>query len=143
MAETVTNRGAYRILNGGMASMDLRIAVILGTQTGVHNKDLNTLSELDAVSGVSFHTERLALTGEAITEDDTDDRAELDSGNPSFAAAPGVTAQGIALFDEPGSSPTDATRDLIAIYTTGFPQPMDGGLNVTITDLLRAVPQSA
>lgn len=141
MAETVTNRGAYRALAALLADIDGRVLAFTGTQTGVHSKDLNTVADLDAVTSVVIHSERIALTSEAVTEDDTDDRAELDTANVSFAAAPAVTAQGVALYDE--GNGTDAGRDLIAIYTTGFPQPMDGGLNITVADLLRAVPQSA
>lgn len=138
MAETVTNRGKYRALLALMGAVDARMLVITGTQTGVNNPDLSTVADLDAVTGVSIHTERVALTGETVTQDDANDRASYDSGNVTFVAAPGVTAQGVAVYAEPATTPTDATRDLIAIYTSGFPQPLDGGLTITIADLLRA-----
>lgn len=136
MAETYTNRGKYRALNALNAASDLRLLAFTGTQTGVSNPDLSTVADLDAVSGVSIHSERLTLTGKSVTQDDTNDRAALDSANASFSAAPGVTAQGVALYDE--GNGTDAGRDLIAVYTTNFPKVMDGGLNVTIADLIRA-----
>jgi hypothetical protein len=138
LAETVTNRGKARILNGDtpLDSADLRALIILGTQTGVNDPDLNTVADLDAVSGVSIHSERLALASLTVTENDTDNRADADAANLTFAAAPGVTAQGLAIYDEGGGA--DATRHLVTIHTTGFPQPMDGGLVVTITDYLRA-----
>lgn len=135
MAETVTNRGKFLAFNGGYASLDLRMLVILGTQTGVNDPDLNTVADLDAVSGVSIHSERIALTGETITEDDTNNRVALDSNNVSYAASPATTAQGVAVYDEGGG--TDATRQLLSIYTTGFPVPMDGGLTVNVADLIR------
>lgn len=135
MAETTTNRGKYLIVQSALATLDLRILVILGTATGVNDPDLNSVADLDAVSGVSIHSERIALTGEAYTENDTNDRAEADASNVAFAAAPGVTARGVAIYDE--GNGTDAGRQVIAIFTTGFPQPMDGGLNVTINDWLR------
>lgn len=138
MAETVTNRGKARALQALLAALgaNAQLVVITGTQTGVNSTTINTVADLDAVSGVSIHTERATLTGGAVTEDDGNNRAALDYGNVSFAAAPGVTAQGVALVD--GSGGSDAARDVLAVYTTGFPVPMDGGLNVTITDLLRA-----
>lgn len=136
MAETVTNRGRYRALDALVDASDLRMLVILGTQTGVNSADLSTVADLDAVSGVSIHSERIALTSETVTQDDANDRAALDSANVTFASAPGVTAQGVAVYDEGAGA--DAGRDLIAVYTTGFPQPMDGGLTVTVSDLLRA-----
>lgn len=137
MAETVTNRGKTRILAGDtiLDSSDLRMLVILGTQTGVNDPDLNFLADLDAVTGVSFHTERIALASLTVTEDDVNNRANADAANVVFAAAPGVTAQGVAIYQQ---VTTDADSPVIAIYTTGFPQPMDGGLTVNIADWLRA-----
>ncbi|HEU0041408.1 MAG TPA: hypothetical protein VFQ15_03555 [Jiangellaceae bacterium] len=135
MTETGTNRGRYLALNAGLSGLDLRMLVILGTQTGVSDPDLNTVADLDAVTGVSIHSERIALTGETITEDDTNNRAAADANNVSFAAAPSTTAQGVAIYDE--GNGTDAGRQLIGIYTTGFPVPMDGGLTVQIADYLR------
>ena len=138
MAETVTNRGKARILAGDtpLDSADLRMLVFTGTQTGVNDPDLNTVADLDAVTGVAIHSERIALSSPTVTEDDTNNRANADAANVSFAAAAGVTAQGVAIYDEGGGA--DSSRHIIAIYTTGFPQPMDGGLNVTISDWLRA-----
>jgi hypothetical protein len=135
MAETATNRGKYLMATAGVNGLDLRMLVFTGTQTGTADPDLNTVADLDAVSGVSIHSERIALASETVTEDDTNNRANLDAANVSFAAAPGVTAQGVAIYDE--GNGTDAGRQLFFIYTTGFPQPIDGGLNVTISDYAR------
>lgn len=140
MSETVTNRGAYLIGTVGLNNLDLRMCAFTGTQTGVHNKDLNTVADLDAVSGVAIHSERLTLTGETVTEDDTDDRAEADSSNLSFAPAVGVTAQGVAIYHEAAAA--DVSREIVAIYTTGFPQVMDGGLNITVNEYLRLAGQT-
>lgn len=135
MAETITNRGKHLALNGGWAALDLRMCVFTGTQTGANDPDLNFVSDLDAVSGISIHSERIALASESYTEDDANNRENADAGNVTFAAAPGVTAQGVAIYDE--GSASDATRAIIAIYTTNFPQPMDGGLVVNISDFAR------
>lgn len=134
MAETVTNRGKYLLAHSGMNGRDLRMCVFTGTQTGTNDPDLNTVADLDAVSGVSIHSERIALANESVTEDDTNNRVNLDSDNVSFAAAPGVTAQGVAIYVEGAN---DAAREVVTIHSTGFPQPMDGGLTVTIADWLR------
>lgn len=131
MAETVTNRGALIIGNGDapLDSADLRACVFTGTQVGVHDADLNTVADLDAVTGVEIHAERVALTSESITEDDTNNRAQATADAFSFAPAAGVTAQGIAIYLEGAS---DAARQILTIHTTGFPQPMDGGLDITL-----------
>jgi hypothetical protein len=134
MAETFTNRGKLRLAETGINSKDFRMCVFTGTQTGVHDPDLNFVSELDAVTGVAIHAERIALTGEAATEDDTNNRVNIDAGDVTFAASPGTTAQGVAIYTEGAN---DAARELWAIYTTNFPQPMDGGLVVAIADWLR------
>jgi hypothetical protein len=106
-----------------------------GTAVGTNDPDLNTVADLDAVAGVSIHTERIALAGETVTQNNVLDRAEYDSNNVTFSPSPATTAQGVAIYDEGGG--TDATRDLIAVYSTGFPQPIDGGMIVNIADLIR------
>ena len=136
MAETVTNRGKYLLTKTGSDNITWRMCAFTGTQTGANDADLNTVADLDAVSGISIHSERLTLASVTVTEDDTNDRAALDCANASFAAAAGVTAQGVAIYHE--GTGADSGRELIAIYTTGFPQPMDGGLNITINDFIRS-----
>jgi hypothetical protein len=134
MAETVYNRGKYLLAHSGMNGRDLRMCIILGTTTGIGDVDLNTVSELDAVSGVSIHSERIALANESVTEDDTNNRVNLDADAAVFAAASGVTAVAAAIYVEGAN---DAARELVTSYTTGFPAPMDGGLTVNIADWLR------
>jgi hypothetical protein len=134
MAETVTNRGKFRAVNGGLSGADLRMCYFTGTQVGTADPDLNTVADLEAVAGVTVAAERFTLANKTIVEDDVNNRVNLDADNATFSAAPGVTAQGVAVYIE---GATDALRDLVAIYTTGFPQPVDGGLTVTIADWLR------
>lgn len=140
MAETVTNRGKYRAMLALLNALGANayMGVIVGNATGVNSATINTVADLDGLNAgaTNIHTERKALTGGAATEDDANSRAAMDFADVSFAAAAGVSALGVFLFDNSGG--TDATKDVIAIYTTGFPQPMDGGLNIAIADLLRA-----
>ena len=136
MAESVTNRGKYLLATVGANGLDWRMGVVTGTQTGIHSVDLNTVADLDAVTGVSIHTERLNLdAGVTVTEDDANDRVSIDTGNATFAAAPGVTAQAVFYYHE--GTGADSGRELISVHSTGFPQPMDGGLVVTVTDAIR------
>jgi len=138
MAEIVYNRGKTRILAGDtpLDSADLRMLILITSKTGADDPDLDTVADVDAVGTVAIHSERVALTGETVTQDDTNNRANADSGNVTFAAAPGVTALAAVIYDEGGG--TDATRHLVSFHDTGFPQPMDGGLVVTVNDWLRA-----
>lgn len=135
MAESVTNRGKYRLARQHVSAITWRAGLITGTQTGVHSQTLNTVADLDAVTSVGIHTERLTPGSVTYTEDDSNNRVNIDCADLSFAAASGVTAQGLFFYDE--GSGTDASRDLISVHTTGFPQPVDGGLNVTVADFLR------
>ena len=144
MPSVTYNRGAARIMECALSTtaLDLRAALVTGTVTGVDNRDLDTVAAIDALnsSATNIHSERVALTGEAAVEDDANDRANVDAANITFAAAPGVTATALIIYDEGGG--TDATRWLVMGVTTGFPQPVDGGLNVTVNDFLRLLTAS-
>lgn len=137
MAETVYNRGKTRIFAGDTAldTADLRMLLVTGTTTGASDPDLDTVADLDAVAGVGIHTERVALTGETVSQDDGNNRVNADANAVVFAAAPGITALAAVIYDESGG--TDGTRFLITFHDTGFPQPVDGGLTVNIADWLR------
>ncbi|QDY06161.1 hypothetical protein FJK98_02445 [Micromonospora sp. HM134] len=135
MAESYPNRGKWRITKSGVDNLTLRVCVFTGTQTGVHTLTLNTVADLDAVSGVSIHSERVTLTGVTVTQDDANNRASVDCADLAFAAAPGVVAQGVAIYHEIGAS--DAQRELLSVHTTNFPKPMDGGLSIGVADFLR------
>lgn len=145
MAITTQNRGADRILELALTGgLDIRMCLITGTATGVTGaaaQDLATVADLDAVAGVGIHTERVAVTGEASAQDDANNRANFDTADVTFAAAPGVVAEGAAIYDEGGG--TDATRHLIQTTTTNFPQPVDGGLVVNVADLFRLLTATA
>lgn len=135
MAESMTNRGKFRLAQQHVTAISWRAALVTGTQTGIHDVDLNTVADLDAVTSVGIHTERLTPASVTYTEDDTNNRVNIDCANLTFAAAPGVTAQALIFYDEGGGA--DSTRDLISVHSTGFPVPIDGGLVVTVTDFLR------
>jgi hypothetical protein len=135
VAEVVYNRGKYLLARQHVQAIAWRATLIIGTTTGTLDPDLNTVADLDAVSGVSIHTERLTPASVVYTENDTNDRLEIDCANLTFAAAPGVTAVGLVFYHEQAAA--DATRELISMHNTGFPVPVDGGLVVTVTDFLR------
>jgi hypothetical protein len=148
MAITTQNRGADRIMECALSTtaLDLRMCLVTGNSTGLTGasaQDLATVADIDALNAgaTNIHTERIAVTGETSTQDDANNRANVDSADVTFAAAPGVTAVGAALYDE--GSGTDATRHLIATTTTNFPQPVDGGLVVNVTDLFRVLTATA
>lgn len=140
MAECVYNRGAHTLMNAAVtgAAVDLRMAAVTGNVTGLIDRTLNTVSDVDGLNSgaTNIHSERIALTSEASTEDDANNRANVDAANVAFAPAASTTAVGVVIYHEGGG--TDATRALVAGYTTGFPLAMDTGLTVVISDFLHA-----
>jgi hypothetical protein len=147
VAITTQNRGADRILELALTGgLDIRMCLITGNATGVTGasaQDLSTVADIDALNAgaTNIHTERVAVTGEVSTQDDANNRANFDTADVTFAAAPGVTAVAAAIYDEGGGS--DATRHLIQTTTTNFPQPVDGGLVINVTDLFRVLSATA
>jgi hypothetical protein len=139
MAEITYNVGKQRILNGDtpLDSADLRMAIIITSKTGADDPDLATMAAIDAIGTVAFHTERVALTGLTVAVDNVNNRASADAGNVTFAAAPGVSALAAVIYDNAAGA-NDGLRYPISFHDTGFPQPMDGGLVVNISDFLRA-----
>jgi len=139
LADIVYNQGAHRIMTAALAgtALDLRAAYTYGAGTGMDNRDLNFVSDVDALTNVSISTSRQTLTGEASTLDEANDRANVDSGDITFPAhATETPATAMIIYHEVGGA--DSTRELVACYTTGFPQPVAGGLVVTVNDFLRA-----
>ena len=142
MADIVYNEGADLIADSAIAgtALDLRAAYVFesgGAIAGgaVANRDLNFVSDIDAITNAQISTSRQALTGEASTIDETNDRANIDAGNITFPAHASETpAVAMIIYNEAGS---DAARRLLACYETGFPQPVNGGLVVTVNDFLR------
>lgn len=145
MAVCTYNRGADTIMERALSTtaLDLRCALVLGNVTGLINVDLNTVADVDGLNAgaTNLHTERVALTSETSTQDDTNNRANVDSADIVFAPAAGVTALGAVIYDE--GSATDATRNLVWGMTFAAGQPVDGGLTLTVTDFLRVATATA
>lgn len=140
MAEVTYNIAKSRIATGltVFGTTALAAALVITSKTGASDPDLATMAAIDAVGTVAFHTERVALTGVAAAVDNANDRANIDSANFAFAAAAGVTALALIIYDK-STDTSDATRIPLFFYDTGFGAglPLDGGLNVTVNDFAR------
>lgn len=131
--EAVTNRAKLEILQG-VADLDalatLRMCYLTGAGvaglTVAQVQDFNFLSELDAVTNVTLSTERLTLATLTVTEDDTNNWALADFANATFGAV-AENAEGVAIYR---FVTNDAASPLYSVHTTGFPQPVNGGLVV-------------
>jgi hypothetical protein len=140
MAEVVYNIAKDRIAKGQLVfgTTVLKAVLVITSKTGAADPDLATLAAIDAVGTVAFHTDRQTLTTVVATQDNANDRENIDSANIAFAVAAGVTALAMIIYDA-STDTTDTTRLPVAFYDTGFGAglPLDGGLNVTVTDFLR------
>lgn len=141
MAEVVYNVGKARLLAGAVAagSTTLKAALVITSKTGADNPDLATMAAIDAVGTVAFHSERLTLSSVTVTTDNANDRINIDAANLTFAAAAGVTALALIIYDA-ATDTSDTTRIPLFFYDTGFSSglPLDGGLVVTVNDFARA-----
>lgn len=136
MAWTFYNRGKFHIAKNDMSIADLRMLVIAGASlpSGASDIDLNTVSQVLAVSGVveaaASGYVRKDLAGVTLTEDDTLDKATITWTAPTWTAvAAGETWRAVLLYDEGGG--TDATRNLIGIDDTA--DVATAGVDITYT----------
>jgi hypothetical protein len=146
----ITAKGAQFLMQGGwddVAGTNIKMGLLVGSQPAT----LDTLAEvsnLDFVSSLlALATEcsvggyaRQNLTRSNATEDDTNDRSNLDAADVAFGAlAAGQTLFGSFTYDEGGG--TDASRTLISVDWWTASVPTNGGtITVTIADHYRAVP---
>jgi hypothetical protein len=144
-----TNRGKLKIVQGDWddaAGTEFRMAYLTtqaaSMDTAVEVADLNFLNEVIPTSTEATFTNyaRATLTRSNASEDDANDRVNLDASDVVIANAGGATNNtlvGAAHYEEAGG--TDATRVLISIDWFATSQATNGGtLTYAITDLYRA-----
>jgi len=142
MAINATNKMAFRLTQTAISSLTLGAVAFSGTPpTAAVVRDLNTLADLDALSGITLATARTAVGAATPTEDDTNDRVNVDTADIVLPAQVGFTASGHAIYHEVSAS--DANREVFIVQDTGYPKPLDAGLTIPVADLFRLVPQTA
>jgi hypothetical protein len=142
MAQVVYNRFKQRVVTGqiDLDSANIRCLILETTAAGAFNPDIDTVSALLAVGGVTEATGTGAGRRTAtltVTEDDTNDRANVALASAvTWTGANWGDAVAVVFYDE--GSGTDATRQLIAYYDTGLPITTNGGdLTINTGDILR------
>lgn len=138
MANLVTNRCKNELFTGdaNLDAADLRMLLL---KSATPTADTNVVDDLVpgtnelTVTGYARHT----LSGEAVTEDDTNDFAYLDATDPVFSSlASGETITWAILFRHTGAdstAPVYAAYDLTDTATNGgdvtiqFATPANGG----------------
>lgn len=137
MAEIVYNVAKAQALNGllDLDGSDIRCLLLSGAVT--MNPDHATVAAVLAANTEVAHASygRVALTGEAVSQDDANNRAVFDADTINFGALDAVTPTAALIFkfitDDAGSIP-------ISLHDTNFGVAANGaGYTVTNTNILR------
>jgi hypothetical protein len=127
MADLVTNKAKFELFTGdaNLDAADLRVALVKTTAPTPDTNFMNEITEL-TVGGYARQT----LTGETVTEDDTNDFAYLDFNDPDYGVlAVGETIIGQVLFRHTGS---DATAPVYCFYDLTDTPTFGGNFSVTM-----------
>lgn len=128
----LTNKGKKNLLLG--RGSGFKIGLLVGTQpasmdTQAEVADLNTVTDLLAAAtecSVGGYA-RQTLSSFLASEDDTNDRVNIDWGDVPFGAlATGQTIIGAFIYD-PTVDTTDTTRELISVDWFASGVPTNGG----------------
>jgi hypothetical protein len=121
----------------------LKTAIGTGADTAAEVADLNTVTDLLAATGVVEAAfagyVRKSLTRTNASEDDTNDRVNMDASDLTWTAAPaGETIVGFFSYDATIDT-NDGTRLLISVGWFASGVPLNGSdFTLTIADLIRA-----
>ena len=122
----ITNKGLEQIANGGI-DFDTHVIRALAATTdsaGTPTRDHDFLSDLlttvlteVSVSGYS----RATLTSGSVSEDDTDDEAEVDYDDISFGTtvAAGETVKGVVIYKQVGGDDSTPADDVFLAWIDG------------------------
>ena len=128
MADLTYTRGTYEVASGTTiwGTSDIRCMLVSTAYTA--DKDHNTVS--DAVANEIPSATRQALASMTVTEDDANDRTDLDAADIVFATVPGTVAiGGVVIFRHTGS---DATAPLLCFKDLSSANKSTNGGDVTI-----------
>ncbi|PYS90496.1 MAG: hypothetical protein DMF62_04855 [Acidobacteria bacterium] len=146
MADTVYNVAKARVASGAtdLDTSTLKMLLLKTTAAGAFNPDLVSVTALKAVSGVVEADftgyVRKTLTSVTVTQDDTNDRANVDSANVTWDPAGGATnntpVAAVIYHDVDG---TDANSKLVSYHDTNFGVTATNGspYTVNIADFVR------
>ncbi|MHA2062842.1 MAG: hypothetical protein ACXABY_00435 [Candidatus Thorarchaeota archaeon] len=122
----VYNRGKYLLASAGVDFGTDDVKCILLTDSATFDVDHNTLDEISA-NRAAGPTD-VSLTGESVTEDDTNDFAYWDADDVVFASVTGgQTIGACAIYLEVGAE----SADLLIAYYDLTDTPANGG-DITI-----------
>lgn len=138
MAETVYNRYKFNLAGGSepWVSGDYRVLLLTGALTinADHNFVANVLAANTEATDGSYA--RQALASKANTQDDANNRSNLDAATVDFGALDATTPTAMVVFRQ---VTTDADSPVVSIHDTNFGTAANGaGFTVTFpNDVLR------
>lgn len=141
MANFVYDHARYLLATGALnlATADMRILLVMTNSTADTEKEKATIgafTALDEYDGSGYSSGGVALASEAVSEDNTNHRAEFTSAAAAFGALAVATRQGLGAVLYAFVSSLSASIPVAWIDTvTGSPTfPFTGnGSNVTLT----------
>jgi hypothetical protein len=150
MTNWLTNRGKLNLLQGKWDSVGasavkiglLKTTIGTGADTAAEVADFNTVGDLLAATGVVEAAfagyVRKAMTRTNATEDDANDRVNIDASDVTWTAAPsGETIVGAFYYDATVDT-NDTTRILWGVNWFASGVPTNGSdFTLTIADLIR------
>jgi hypothetical protein len=152
MSHWLTNKGKQLLMSGlwddaGASAIKLGwivgASIPTGADTEAEIQDVDTVTAFLALTGVTEGTGALAtrqsLSRTNATEDDTNNRANLDAANITVSSvAAGQTVQGFFWYDATVDT-NDTTRILCGVGYFASGVPTNGSdFTLTITDFIRA-----
>lgn len=144
MAQVIYNRAKDDMMEAWLSGRTLKCLLLKTTAAGAYSPDIDTVTALLAVGSVAecdfTNYVRKTLASLTSTEDDTNDRANVDAASITWTAAGGAsnnTPAALVIYDATTDT-NDGTRILVGYYDTGFTVATNGGdYVVAITDFLR------
>lgn len=109
---------------------DIRALLVMTNTTADTEEDVATIgafTTLDEFNGSGYSAGGLAFTGEAVSQDDPNNRGEFISNTPTFSAIGAGTRQIQAMLIYKFVSSVSASQPLFFIDTGGFPIAANGG----------------
>lgn len=151
MSHWLSNKGRLLLMQGqwddaGASAIKiglLKTSIGTGADTAAEVADLNTVTDLLAATGVVEAAfagyVRKSLTRTNASEDDTNDRVNMDASDVTWTAAPtGETMVGFFTYDATTDT-NDTTRLLLSVGWFASGVPLNGSdFTLTIADLIRA-----
>ena len=145
MAQVVYNRAKDDMAEAYIAGRTFKMMLLKTTAAGAFVATIDTVTNLLAVGSVAecdfTNYTRKTLASTTSTEDDGNNRANVDSANVTWTSAGGATnnTPAAAVIIDTTVDTSDSTRILVAYYDTNFGSVATNGgdFTVNITDWLR------